>query len=314
MTDDQFELVTAYVDGEATLEERALVEADAELVAEVERQRVIRAELHDVEPPSAAARESAIAAALAAFDDEVALTARAASTTIPPAPDVTAPTNIVPFDQRRRMRWMQGLGAAAAVTAVVVAGAVIATRGGDDEPTAVEMRDSTLVELDSGSVEQGDAAVQPPAAEVASTGADELMVADTTTDTDAAAAADAAATESEDDAGTLAATEPAGAGPAAPVSATNVPTAAAAVPTTTGPRLVVIATEDDLLEFADTMKTTPLDADDAESACSDGALKAEATFEDEDGATHPIVLVTVDDDTIGALALDDCDVALEADR
>jgi len=314
MTDDQFELVTAYVDGEANLEERALVEADAELVAEVERQRAIRAELHDVEPSSAASRESAIAAALAVFDDEIASTARAATSAVPSAPDVTAPTNIVPFDQRRRMRWMQGLGAAAAVAAVVVAGGVIATRGGDDGSTAVEMRESTLVELESESAEQGDAAVQPPApAEVATTNADELMVAPATADTENAAAADGAATESEYDAGTLAATEPAGAGPAAPVSATTMPGAAAA-PTTAAARLVVITTEDDLLELADEMKTSPLDADAAQSGCPDGALKADATFEDEDGATHPIVVVVVDDDTIGALTLDDCDIALEADR
>jgi hypothetical protein len=196
---------------------------------------------------------------------------------------------------------------------------VIVTRGGDDDgSTAVEMRESTLVELESESAEQGDAAVQPPApAEVATTSADELMVAAATADTDGAVAADeAAATESEYDAGTLAATEPAGAGPAAPatpVSATSVP-AAAAAPTTTAVRLVVITTEDDLLELADEMKTTPLDADDAQSECSDGALKAAATFEDEDGAPHPIVVVAVDDDTIGALTLDDCDIALEADR
>src|SRR5262245_44570281 len=110
MNTDDLELVTAYLDGEATADERARVEADADLLAEVDRQRVVRAALHDVEPPSDATRESAIAAALAVFDDEIAPLAAAPP---PPAPDVTAPTNIVPFAQRRRIRWMQSLGAAA---------------------------------------------------------------------------------------------------------------------------------------------------------------------------------------------------------
>ena len=78
--------------------------------------------------------------------------------------------------------------------------------------------------------------------------------------------------------------------------------------------MVVIATGDDLLEFADTLKDTPLDVDDAETACTDGSLKADATFEDDSGDQHPIIVVTIDDDTLGAFALDDCDVVLEADR
>jgi hypothetical protein len=177
------------------------------------------------------------------------------------------------------------------------------------------MRESTLVELESESDGEDDAAIQPPPAaeQAATTAADELMIAAATTDNDTAVAADAAA-ESEYDAGAGATTEPAPAMaiPAAPVPDTTVPTAAAA-PTTAAARLVVIVTEVDLIELADAMKTTPLDADDAESQCSGGALKADATFEDDDGATHPIVVVAIGDGTIGALALDDCDIVLEAD-
>ena len=78
--------------------------------------------------------------------------------------------------------------------------------------------------------------------------------------------------------------------------------------------MFVIATGDDLLEFAETLKDTPLDVDDAESSCTDGSLKADATFEDDSGDQHPIIVVTIDDDTLGAFTLDDCDVVLEADR
>ena len=143
MNSEQLELVTAYVDGEATEDERARVEADADLLAEVERQRAARAAVHDVEPPSAAGRDAAIAAALAVFDDEIAPTIRPAHPAAIPARDVTVPTNIVPFDQRRRTRWMQSLGAAAAVAAVVVAGAVVATRGGgDDDGSTADVREN----------------------------------------------------------------------------------------------------------------------------------------------------------------------------
>jgi len=67
--DDLDELASAYLDGETTPEETARVEADPLLVERVEELRLIsEAAATPVTPPPEAARESAIAAALAAFD------------------------------------------------------------------------------------------------------------------------------------------------------------------------------------------------------------------------------------------------------
>lgn len=146
MTDDQLELVNAYLDGEATVDERARVESDAELVAEVARMRAVRNALSDVEPPSASARESAIAAALAAFDE---LPATAAGPVAPPPrDDATAPTNIVPFERRRRMRRLQGLSAAAAAVVIVAGGIAISQR--DDGGSTAQRDADSVVEAPSG--------------------------------------------------------------------------------------------------------------------------------------------------------------------
>jgi hypothetical protein len=154
--------------------------------------------------------------------------------------------------------------------------------------------------------EDGGAQV-PAAAEVATTDAGVMMAVEPTAESspDADAAVADQDSESAEGPGT---TGPGGAAPAAP------PPAAAVPATTAAARMVVVTTEDDLLELAETLKDTPLDVDDAESECTDGSLKADATFEDADGDEHPIIVVTVDDDTLGALTLDDCDVVLEADR
>jgi hypothetical protein len=312
MNSEQLELVTAYVDGEATDDERARVEADADLLAEVERQRAARAAVHDVEPPSAAGRDAAIAAALAVFDDEIAPTLRPAHPATIPARDVTAPTNIVPFDQRRRTRWMQSLGAAAALAAVVVAGAVVATRGGgDDDGSTADVRENPPLSVVD-TLADDEAAQAPVAAEVATTEGDVLMAVEATAES-APDAGDAAVADqaNEYDESTVT-TVSGGAAPAAAPPTLGAPPAAPA--TTAAARAVVIATGDDLLEFAETLKDTPIDVDDAESACSDGSLKADATFEDDIGDQHPIIVVTIDDDTLGAFTLDDCDVVLEADR
>ena len=64
-------LRSAYLDGEATPDERARVEADPALLGEVERLRAARVALLDAswfERPSDDAREAAIAAALGAWD------------------------------------------------------------------------------------------------------------------------------------------------------------------------------------------------------------------------------------------------------
>lgn len=122
--DERDELLAAYLDGDATAEERARVEADPALGAEVERLRRLAATLRDPEPPRAAARESAIAAALAVFDAEQAGSAGQAGSIAH-----TMPPDVVTLDRRRgRSRWSAGLGVAAAALAVVGVGVIVSQR------------------------------------------------------------------------------------------------------------------------------------------------------------------------------------------
>ena len=129
MTDDLTLLASTYLDGEATPDERARVEADAALLAEVERLRTARATLLDArwfERPGDDAREAAIAAALAAWD--VRRRPRRPRTETRPA---GRRSPVVPFERRRTYtRW---LTAAAAVVAVAGLGVIVAQFGGDDD-------------------------------------------------------------------------------------------------------------------------------------------------------------------------------------
>ncbi len=68
MTEDELDLLaSAYLDGEATSEEVALVERDPELQARVEELRAVSEQLSVTTPPSAQLKEQHLAAALAAF-------------------------------------------------------------------------------------------------------------------------------------------------------------------------------------------------------------------------------------------------------
>ncbi len=68
MTEDELDLLaSAYLDGEATSEEVALVERDPELQARVEELRAVAEQLSVTAPPSAQLKEQHLAAALAAF-------------------------------------------------------------------------------------------------------------------------------------------------------------------------------------------------------------------------------------------------------
>jgi hypothetical protein len=140
MNDDrdlELEAASAAVDGLATSEERALVEASPSLQADVERFTAVRDSITDVAVP-AAARESAVAAALAAFD---ALAAESAAT-----PAVTPAANVVPLASRRRRQYRALVGAAAAV-AVIGIGAVALNSGAtDEESSAVTIAAESVVD------------------------------------------------------------------------------------------------------------------------------------------------------------------------
>lgn len=123
LPDREFLAVNAYLDGEAAEDERALVESSPELLAEVDRLRSVRAalaETRDLTPP-AGARDAALAAALALFDD--LQTSPAGATAAASAADGGA--TVVRFERRRRQyRWVGGVAAA---TLVAVGGMALLT-------------------------------------------------------------------------------------------------------------------------------------------------------------------------------------------
>lgn len=133
-------LASAYVDGQATAQERAQVEASPELLALVQTYRTIRTSMRAVAPPSAQARDAALAAALATFDglgveDVVAATAPERTGVAAGAPVAPPRPNVVSIERRRR--WNQVLVAAAAVAIVGVAGVALAGMfSGSDQDSA----------------------------------------------------------------------------------------------------------------------------------------------------------------------------------
>lgn len=137
MNDDLSTLASTYLDGETTADERAQVEADTELLAEVERLRQVRAVLGDTESAPISVRERHLSGALDAWDrlpaaerlgdatpvgDDAAGAAGGAS--------IIAPTSLRDRRAKRKPLSTRVLTAAAAV--VVLAGAGIVVRGALD--------------------------------------------------------------------------------------------------------------------------------------------------------------------------------------
>jgi hypothetical protein len=160
MNDDLTLLASAYLDGEATPDERARVEADPLLLGEVERLRAARATLLDArwfERPSDEAREAAIAAALGAWD----VAASGLSDTRAESPPAGRRSNVRAFERRRTYtRW---LSAAAALVVVAALGVVVSrSRGGSDDAET----SSVAVEAPADTKAAGDAlfdtAAEPP--------------------------------------------------------------------------------------------------------------------------------------------------------
>ncbi len=130
-------LASAFLDDEASLDERALAAGDPALRAEIEERvtqlGAVRALLADVEPAAISTREAHLAAALAAWDriPEAERTGSLRDVTprdvdaaaVAGAASVSAPTR---RPERRRQRSARWLTAAAAVVAVVAAGGVVA--------------------------------------------------------------------------------------------------------------------------------------------------------------------------------------------
>ncbi|MEO6124529.1 MAG: hypothetical protein ABIR32_12535 [Ilumatobacteraceae bacterium] len=159
MTDEPLnppaELASAAFDGETTAAERAVVAASSPLGDEVSFYRDLRDRMTEVGVP-AAARESAITAALAIFDQIQAgtedLDAAAAapdqswtdaSSAVSPTPVTPRTAVVVSLHQRRsrQMRWLGGAVAAAFVGVFAVA--AINGSSGSDDTAASSATDST---------------------------------------------------------------------------------------------------------------------------------------------------------------------------
>lgn len=176
--EDRTTLASAYLDEEATPDERALVETDLELLDEVARLRAVRALLGDVEPPAISTRELHLAAALDVWD-RIPDTerSRAARDGTPRGVEratgaVSAPSRL--SDRRRNpsRNWL--VGAAAALVLVFAGGVAIQlNRAGSDDATSAP--DAATESADQ--VTAGERSDAPKAAADSDTFADEELAA-----------------------------------------------------------------------------------------------------------------------------------------
>lgn len=138
--DDLTRLASAYLDDEATADERAQVDADEELLAEVERLRTVRILLATVDAPSISMREVHLAGALDAWDrlPEAERTGVRRDAAGIGAATVSAPRR---SGHRRQLSSTRWLTAAAAGLIVVLAGGValkVGTSGNDESSTSAD--------------------------------------------------------------------------------------------------------------------------------------------------------------------------------
>jgi hypothetical protein len=181
MNDDLTLLASAYLDGDVTAGERARVEADPDVLAEVERLRYVRVLLADTEPSPISVRESLLAHALDAWDripnaqrtgasrDATPRTLRRGvdPATAAAAASITAPTSLA--DRRRATTNRRLLGAAAAIVLILAGGIVLQTVsfGSDDDSVSQTAGDATNP-TDVGALESADGAEAVTAADEAS--------------------------------------------------------------------------------------------------------------------------------------------------
>ncbi|HSL74272.1 MAG TPA: hypothetical protein VK853_07385 [Ilumatobacteraceae bacterium] len=182
MNDDLDLLVSAYLDGAVDADERARVEADPELLAAVERMRLVRSMLGDTEPSSISTREALLANALDAWDrlTPMAATRHDATpralqrgtdpATAAAAASITAPTSLA--DRRRATLNRRMLGAAAAIVVVLAGGIAAQVITGD---RATDDSGSQTASLSATADDTADEALQDTAVapESAESGGDE---------------------------------------------------------------------------------------------------------------------------------------------
>lgn len=172
MNDDLTLLASAYLDGDVTADERAQVETEPELTAEVERLRSVRVLLADVEPSSIAVRESLLSNALDAWDRLPIGERTGAARDATPAPISLA-------DRRRATVNRRLLGAAAAIVVVLAGGMVLQTAfsGSDDSSASLSATPDATTSADAEAL-----AESAPDARTATAAGDAVAPADATDD------------------------------------------------------------------------------------------------------------------------------------
>ncbi len=136
------DLVSAYLDNEATAEERARVEASPELIAQVAELTLLRTNLRAVAPAPAGVRETAMAAAMAAFGTadivaDTAADAAAGSGMTDSQPSVApAVASVISLAARRQRMYRVVTGVAAASVLAIGGLAVLNNRSGNDLESA----------------------------------------------------------------------------------------------------------------------------------------------------------------------------------
>lgn len=132
MNDDLINLASAYLDGDTTATERAQIETDPELLAQVDRLRQVRAVLSDVEAAPISVRERHLAGALEAWDrlpssekigDTTPVGADAAGAA--GGASITAPTSLNDRRAQRKPVSTRVLTVAAAIVVFAGAGVIV---------------------------------------------------------------------------------------------------------------------------------------------------------------------------------------------
>ncbi|MET0908273.1 MAG: hypothetical protein ABWZ99_02300 [Ilumatobacteraceae bacterium] len=175
MNDDLTILASAYLDGDVTADERAQVEASAELLAEVDRLRTVRAVLSSASSDDApiSMRERHLSSALDAWDrlpDNERTGALRDST--PSGANGAAAAGVAamssPVRRSSKRRWAQSpawLGMAAAGLVVVLAGGLVLRNTVSDDST--DSAEVSTAQTESRVAEGGATEVPAPAADAA---------------------------------------------------------------------------------------------------------------------------------------------------
>jgi hypothetical protein len=278
VTDDPHDLASAYLDGHVTAAERAHVEASDDVLAAVERLRIVRALLADVDEAPISVREEHLAAALGAWDrlpESERTGARRDTTPTGTDPAVAAAASTITRARPRRRTWSASRwGAAAAAVAVVVGAGVVLSQlrdPRDEEPTdaVVAPAASTPTAADRSEVESNAEAAAEEAVGAGEQDAAELRAGDLEAAEELQAAqvsaAEAMTAETAETSLTEGTVEEATAEAAAPAIATSGNAAApAAEPDRRGPpsddgadTLPLLTNAQDLADFAAPARDAP---------------------------------------------------------